>query len=1212
MQYCLYPASGKTGVSSLIECLKGAPAAEGLALCRVGRLEVDARDGSWSVYCEGPAGAMDECVSELSAALAAHLEGTAFKLFYSPDEKDSWIKDSWAEICEEASASCGLSIGLLLSCEPEWEESEGRLCILVASEAHAESLRKRGADRAIVESLRRRTGQAPEISFTASLERQRDYKASIKDDSEPAPPVQEKPHAAKSKSIIGRPISSKPMPISKATRPSEVVIMGTVVKTEVYAPRRGGAVLNFVITDGEGSIYCRYSADDEASLPELSGEYIVAGELVIDEPRQGGEDGEPIVIVSDIQEAPEAAQANLRPCNRVELHCHTKMSALDSVCEPEDLLDMAKAYGFTSIAVTDHGVVHSFPGFWSAAVKRGIKPIFGMEGYLSDEGSGETHHFTVIAMNREGLTNLYRMVSASHLEHFRRHPIIPRELAVRHREGLLYGTACASGELFSAVLRGEDDEALLKVASFYDFVELMPAENSSFLVHDGKLPGLDSIRALNKKLAEVAKSAGRPFVATGDVHFVRPQDSVLRKVLLAGQDYRDVDDQPSLHLRSTEEMLEEFAYLGAEDCLEAVVIAPNMIAGRIESMKPVPDGLHTPVLEGAAEGVKKIATEEAERLYGTPLPAEVEMRLQKELSSIIGNGFSSIYTVAMRLVKKSLEDGYLVGSRGSVGSSLVATLMGITEVNPLPPHYRCPSCRHSDFGPFAAKHGFDLPNKACPVCGGKLSPQGHDIPFEVFLGFEGDKVPDIDLNFSGEYQPRIHKFSEEMFGSENVFRAGTIATIAEKTAYGFVRAYEKHIGKSITRAEAARLAVGTSGVRRTTGQHPGGIIVLPEGHDIHEFTPVQHPANAKEKGIITTHFEYTALHDNLLKLDLLGHDDPTVIRMLEDVTGTSFREIPFDDPETMSIFSGVEALKLDAKRYAQEVGTIGIPEFGTRFVRGMLAETRPRTFDELVRISGLSHGTNVWLNNAQEVIRSGDGALADVISVRDDIMNLLISKGMPPKLSFQIMEKVRKGRGLTLEDEKTMRKAGIPSWYIDSCNKIKYMFPKAHACAYVMMAFRIAYAKVHRPEAFYSAYLSIRATDFDPSFAVMGIRDMEKLMRSIDSNKDATQKEKDTVPVLELLREAVLRGFKVKGVDLMQSHPDRFVADGKDIRAPLLSVPRLGLKPALAISSARAEGPFESVEELRVRAGLSKAHTDALRDTGALQGMRESMHMELF
>ena len=1209
MQYCLYPESGKTSVYSLIECLRGAPAAEGLALCRIGRLEVDASDGSWSVFCEGPIDAMQVCAQELSCALATHLDGTAFRVYYLPDEKDAWIKDAWADLCNEASCSCGLSIGLLLSCEPEWE---GHLNVLVSSEAHAESLKKKGADKAIAESVRRRTGKAPEMGFTVSSERQRDYKASIKDDAEEAPPAQQKAASARSRSVIGNPITSKPIPISKATRPDDVTIRGTVVKSEVFAPRRGGAVLNFVVTDGDGSIYCRYSADDEASLPELSGEYVLAGELIIEEPRQGSEEGEPIIVVSDIEQAPETPKRMLRPCNRVELHCHTKMSALDSVCEPEDLLDAAKAMGFTAIAVTDHGVVHSFPGFWAAASKRGIKPIFGMEGYLSDEGSDETHHFTVVAMNRTGLTNLYRLVSASHLEYFRRHPIIPRQLARKHREGLLYGTACASGELFQAALRGDDDETLQDIASFYDFVELMPAENSAFLVHDEKLPDLGAIRSLNVRLSKVARAAGKPFVATGDVHFVRPQDSVLRKVLLAGQDYRDVDDQPSLHLRSTEEMLEEFSYLGAADCLEAVVIGPNMIASRIELLKPVPDGLHTPVLEGAADGVRKIASEEAARLYGTPLPAEVESRLQKELRSIIGNGFSSIYMVAMRLVKKSLEDGYLVGSRGSVGSSLVATLMGITEVNPLPPHYRCPSCRHSDFGPFAKKHGFDLPEKLCPECGAQLTTQGHDIPFEVFLGFEGDKVPDIDLNFSGEYQPRIHKFSEEMFGAENVFRAGTIATIAEKTAYGFVRAFEKHTGKHITRAQAARLAVGTSGVRRTTGQHPGGIIVLPEGHDIHEFTPVQHPANSKEKGIITTHFEYTALHDNLLKLDLLGHDDPTVIKMLEDITGMSFREIPFDDPETMSIFSGVDALKLDAKRYAQEVGTIGIPEFGTRFVRGMLAETRPRTFDELVRISGLSHGTNVWLSNAQEILRSGEGALADVISVRDDIMNLLIEKGMPPKLSFQIMEKVRKGRGLSPEEEKAMRKAGIPAWYIDSCNKIKYMFPKAHACAYVMMAFRIAYAKVHRPDAFYSAYLSIRATDFDPSFAAMGIRDMEKLMRSIDSNKDSTQKEKDTVPILELLREAVLRGFKVRGVDLLESHPDRFVTDGKDIRAPLLSVPRLGFKPAMAISAARADGPFESIEELRLRAGLSKAHIDSLRDTGALQGMRESMHMELF
>ena len=1209
LQYCLYPQAGATDAKTLIECMTGAPAHEELALCRIDGILVDSEDGAWTVRASGPGSLMETCLASLKDALGTYCPDVRGDVYFMPLEKDEWIKQSWKYIAKDASAICKVNFGSLLSCEPSWNDM---VCISVPSEPQQAAFQRKSLTEIIQALIAKQTGEKPEVRLQIHEQRQVDYSDALP--VSPSEPEKE-PNISRSSEapLVGVNINIKCTAIGASLEPSDYVALeGFIVKPETYTSRRSNPVLTFVLADDSGSVLCKYSAKDGEELPELDGTYKIAGKMALDERRQDAGPAEPILMVEDIEEVRSENEEVLRVCQRAELHCHTKMSALDSVCDPERVVAAAKNMGHKSIAVTDHGVVYAFPAFYQAAKKNGIKAVLGMEGYLKQGEGDETSHFSILVKDKLGLTNLYKMVSSSHLEHFRRHPLVPRKLASELRNGLLFGSACAGGEIFKMALNGSDDFQIVEAMGFYDYIEIMPAQNSSFLIREGRLADLDAIKDVNKRIVALAKKAGKPFVATGDVHYIKPSDAVYRQVLLAGQDFKDVQEQPPLHLRTTEEMLEEFSYLGLEDCLEAVIIAPNRIADSVDSLKPVPDGLFTPVLKGAEEQVRDKTISRAESLYGSPLPAEVDSRIKKELHSIIDNGFASIYLVAMKLVAKSLEDGYLVGSRGSVGSSLVATLLGITEVNPLGPHYRCGSCSFSDFGPFGPRHGFDLPERICPRCGMTLKRDGHDIPFEVFLGFEGDKVPDIDLNFSGEYQPRIHKFSEEMFGSDNVFRAGTIGTIAEKTAYGFVRAYEEHTGKKASRAHSTRLAVGASGVRRTTGQHPGGIIVLPEGLNIHDFTPVQHPANSKEKGIITTHFEYTALHDNLLKLDLLGHDDPTMIKMLEDVTGRSFRDIPYDDEATMSIFSGIGALGLDGSKYGQEVGTIGIPEFGTRFVRGMLADTRPRTFDELVRISGLSHGTNVWLDNAQEVIRSGDGTLKDVISVRDDIMNYLISKGMGPKYAFQIMENVRKGKGLSYDDEKAMSGFGVPAWYSDSCNKIKYMFPKAHACAYVMMAFRIAFAKVHMPAAFYSAYLSIRATDFDPAFARMGVRELEKLMRSIDSNKAATQKEKDTVPIVEVIREALMRGISLKPVNLALSDPLKFVSEADGIRVPLLSVARLGQKPSLAISEARKDAQFGSVEELKERAKLGKAHIDALRESGALEGLRESMHMELF
>ncbi|HEY8530880.1 MAG TPA: PolC-type DNA polymerase III, partial [Limnochorda sp.] len=679
-----------------------------------------------------------------------------------------------------------------------------------------------------------------------------------------------------------------------------------------------------------------------------------------------------------------------------------------------------------------------------------------------------------------------------------------------------------------------------------------------------------------------------------------------------------------LYLRPTQEMLEEFAYLGEERAYDVVVTQPRRLAESVEGVAPVPEGLHAPELPHAAERITEMTYSRARELYGDPLPQLVQERIERELASIVGNGFASLYLAAALLVQRSLQDGYLVGSRGSVGSSLVATLCGITEVNPLPPHYLCPRCHHVEFftdGSVGA--GVDLPRKDCPRCGTPLDRYGFDIPFETFLGFHGEKVPDIDLNFSGEYQSTIHKVAEEIFGPEHVYRAGTIATLADRTAYGFVRKYLEEKGIKARSAEINRLVQGCSGVRRTTGQHPGGLIIVPEGHDIYEFTPIQYPANDREAGVITTHFDYHAISDQLVKLDLLGHDDPTMLRMLEEETGVPARSIPLDDPETMAIFSGVETLGIkDPERLGIRVGTIAIPEFGTRFVRQMLEETRPTTFSQLVRISGFSHGTNVWTNNAQDLIRSGIADLNHAIATRDDIMTYLIRQGMEPEQAFAIMEKVRKGKGVSAEEEAAMKACGVPQWYIDSCRKISYMFPKAHAVAYVTMAFRIAYYKVHHPAAFYAVYFTVRAEEFDAGLVIRGPEAIQREMSRLDQKgADATARDKNVVTILEVVLEALARGIGFQPVDLYKSHPTRFrVETGREgeggmkawLRPPLMALPGVGRQAAMAIAEAREEGPFGSMENLQSRSRVSRTVVEVLRDHGALGALPEKDQLTLF
>ena len=832
----------------------------------------------------------------------------------------------------------------------------------------------------------------------------------------------------------------------------------------------------------------------------------------------------------------------------------------------------------------------------------------------ADYKSGRPFHATILVQNKEGLKNLYKLVSRSHVETFYRWPRIQRSQLIKYREGLLIGTACKDGELMQAILRGKSIDELKEVAAFYDYLEIQPVAQYSPLLRNEEIPSLETMKGYHKMIVDMGKELDKLVVATGDVHFLNPQDEIFRDVFLLSKGDPVAGNQPPLYLHTTDEMLESFSFLGEELAHEIVVKNTNAIADMIEDVSPIPDKLYTPIIEGADDELRQMCYDKARHLYGDPMPEIVESRLDKELTSIIKHGFGVIYLISQRLVTKSLNDGYLVGSRGSVGSSFVATMSEITEVNPLPPHYRCPNCKHSEFitdGSIAS--GFDLPDKECPSCGTSYAKDGQDIPFETFLGFKGDKVPDIDLNFSGDYQPRAHKYTQELFGVDYVYRAGTIGTVAEKTAYGYVRKYADERGMTLRNAEISRIVNGCTGVKRTTGQHPGGIIVVPSYMEIEDFCPIQFPADDNESEWRTTHFDFHSIHDNLLKLDILGHDDPTVIRMLQDLTGMDPKTIPLDDKKTMSIFSTTEALGVTPEQIGTNMGTLGIPEFGTKFVRQMLEDTKPTTFAELVQISGLSHGTDVWLNNAQDLIRNGTCKLPEVIGCRDDIMVYLIYKGLDPSRAFKIMESVRKGKGVPEEDQEEMRNNNVPDWYIQSCQRIKYMFPKAHATAYVMMAVRIAYFKVHRPLEFYATYFSVRADDFDIPLMVKGSAAIKQKIEEIEGKgHDAQPKEKALLTVLEMALEMVERGFRFANVDLYASDATRFLIDGDSLIAPFNALPGLGTNAAISIVNARKAGEFLSKEDLLSRSRISKTILEYLEEQGALKGLPESNQLSLF
>lgn len=1076
--------------------------------------------------------------------------------------------------------------------------------------------------------------------------------------------------------LWGRKITGKVRPIDSIVEEERrIVIEGEFVKImdkdsnltafNERELRSGAIMLMFGISDGSNGIYVKLRFDDRdgkdprKDCNEFKGLFKPGMRLRI----QG--DVEPDKFEFDEfvmrpygimkADAAEEERTDKAEVKRVELHCHTKMSKMDGLTPMEELVKQAIKWGHKALAITDHGVVQAFPFCFDAAEGSDLKLIFGMEGYLISDSRFKddieqeigdqskpnrapkikSNHIIILAQNETGLRNLYKLVTISHMRYLNKRPLLPRKVIEEHRAGLLLGSACEAGELFRAMLAGASDKELEQIASFYDYLEIQPVGNNMFLVREQGYT-VEQLKEFNKRIYELGKRLGKLTVATCDVHFLNPEDAKLRAILQGVQNYKDADNQPPLYLRTTEEMLAEFDYLGEDVAYEVCVTNTNKIADMIDKIKPVPDRdqLYSPFIPGAEEAVRDLSYDMAHKWYGDKLPQIVEDRLKMELDAIIGHGFSVLYYIAHKLVKHSLDRGYLVGSRGSVGSSFVATMLEITEVNALKPHYRCPECRHSEF--FynnEVDSGFDLPVKDCPVCGARMLRDGHDIPFAVFLGFHGDKVPDIDLNFSGGIDPDdpsamsdqsvAHKYTEELFGRDNVCRAGTISTVANKTAVGYIRKYYEDRGLHVHPAHTAALMQGLAGIKRTTGQHPGGIMVVPRNMDIHYITPMNRPADDKDADTVTTHYDYHSINDRLVKLDILGHDDPMVLKMLEkymqEHVDPNFdpKRIPVGDEETMRIFQDTSSLGVTPEQINSEVGTFGIPECGTNFVRQMIKDVQPKNFSEVVRVSGYSHGTDVWLNNAQDLIKEGK-PVKETISTRDDIMTNLIAKGVDPSLAFKTMEYVRKGKaakkGLEPKMREAMQAANIPEWYMTSCERVQYLFPKAHAVAYVLMAYRIAYCKVHYPKEFYAAYFTVRAKDFDYTHVSKGLPYVKNFIKSVyQQGFKASNLDKSTVTYLELVNEMMERGFCFDKMDIYESDPIKFKVTEKGLRPPLAALSGVGESAAKAIAAARDKNnPFISQEDLRMRSGIGKGVIEKLAEMGALGDLPEKNQIELF
>ena len=1214
--YCIIPDSAQNLCDLAAELSLDDSERSLLGKCLIIKVHVDTDASSWTVFLNVPEKMPENILSKVGDYMCQHCQLTGIKFIQASMVLEEYLANHWPEVVARVAGDNHTVKHLLLNSRREFD---GRvLTIENTGELSAGILRGKGVEQALKKFIANDFGETCEIALTTAVMPEflacEDSAPYFEEPAAPAPPVKKK---NESPLIFGRTIKGEGQPIGEIQDEGRnIIIAGQIIKHEVRELRSGRNLLTFDLADLSGGISGKTFFEDKEQLKKLA-DGISDGMLVkVKGTVQFDKYANEMVIYTDsMQRVPKPERNDDAAVPRVELHAHTRMSALDAVSSIKALISTAAKWGHPAVAITDHGVVQAFPEADEVAAKAKIKVIYGMEGYLVEENLNSANHIIILAKNLIGLRNLYRLVSLSHLKYLHRTPRIPRTVLAEHREGLIFGSACEAGELIQAIINGEPEEKLLKIAEFYDYLEIQPTANNEFLVRQGRLPDEGALRQINKTVCRLGEVLNKPVVATCDVHFINPDDEVYRRILMAGQGYDDADNQPPLYFRTTEEMLSEFAYLGKDKAYEVVVENTRKLSESIEKFKPIPDELYSPQIPGAEEQIRQMSYQKARHLYGDELPELVADRLKYELDSIINNGFAVLYLIAHKLVKKSLDDGYLVGSRGSVGSSFVATMTDITEVNPLPPHWRCPKCRHSEFitdGSYGS--GFDLPDKSCSECGAKTIKDGHDIPFAVFMGFHGDKVPDIDLNFSGDYQPVAHKYTEELFGKDNVFRAGTIATIAEKTAFGFVKNYFNDKGFMTRNAHINFLVNGCTGVKRTTGQHPGGIMVVPRDMDVHHFTPIQYPADDKNSDTITTHFDYHSISSRLVKLDILGHDDPTVIKMLEDLTGINAKTLPFDDSATMSLFSSTEALGLTPQQLGSNVGTFGIPEYGTKFVRQMLEDTKPQKFSELVRISGFSHGTNVWLNNAQDLIRSGTAKLSEAISARDDIMVYLIHKGVEPKIAFKIMEGVRKGKGVNPDDVAIMKQNNVPDWYVDSCQKIEYMFPKAHAVAYVMMAVRIAYCKVHYPLAFYASYFTVRATEFDADLIVKGETALRQKLAETEQkpNNTLTAKDKGLQTIAEMALEMYLRGFTFKRVDLYKSTATEFLIVENGLLPPLAALEGVGETAARNIIAAREEKHFSSIEDLRLRGRVSKTVIDILRGHGCLEGMQENNQMLLF
>ena len=1052
------------------------------------------------------------------------------------------------------------------------------------------------------------------------------------------------------KPLFGTPVKGKPKPIKECLpEDGEVVVWGDVFSLETRESKDGRySIINFNITDYTSSYPVKVfgekkKCEDLVENLKDGKTVLVRGSINMDTYMHTY-----LINARAVTEIEKIEKQDNAPEKRVELHLHTNMSAMDGMTSAKELVSRAIAWGHKAIAITDHGVVQAFPEACNTAAKAGIKIIYGMEGYLVDDdafyddyGFGvddeipaeyiekvraeKTYHIIIIAKNTQGLKNLYKLITDSNLKFFKRRPRIPRHRLMQFREGLIIGSACEAGELYRALVDQKSDEDILRIASFYDYLEIQPNGNNAFMLRSQderyeRFKTVEDLENVDRQIIHIADKLGKMVVATCDVHFIDPGNAVFREILMTSMGFSDASQQAPLYFRTTEEMLAEFAYLGEETAKEVVITNPKKIADLCESgMTPFPRGTFPPSLEGADEDLTRICWERTKKDYGDPVPENVAKRLEKELKSIISNGFGVLYMIAQKLVQNSEEHGYYVGSRGSVGSSFVAHAAGISEVNPLPPHYICKKCKHSEFFmDGSVGSGYDLPPKDCPNCGIPMHRDGHDIPFETFLGFKGDKQPDIDLNFSGEYQFYAHRYTEELFGIDHTFKAGTIGTIADKTAYGFVKKWLEVKGITVNRAEEDRLTKGCTGVKRTTGQHPGGMVVVPASNDAEDFTPIQHPADDVSGGLRTTHFDFHSLHDTILKLDNLGHDVPTLYRHLEDSTGINVFDVDICDPKLYELLTSPEPLGVTAEEIGCETGTLSLPELGTPFVRGMLMEAKPKNFSDMLQISGLSHGTDVWLGNAQELIKNGTCTISEVIGTRDNIMVYLMHKGLEPDMAFKIMEIVRKGNATKLLTEahiKAMKEHNVPDWYIDSCMKIKYMFPKAHAAAYVSAAMRLAWYKVYKPTEYYATYMTVRGEDLDTVAIMEGRGAVKQLMNSIlNKGHEATAKEENMYVAMQVVNEMMARGVEFLPIDLYKSHATVYKLEDGKIRLPFMSMAGTGESAAVALMKARddGEGEYMSRDDLQQRAGISKSVMETLDACGALEGLPQSTQMSFF